>query len=174
MKVNCTGGKVKVEVRVVEGISEQSPKTSSPRKVNRSFFTRKLERKFEEKGLQAPQHLLNLMDVPFEEFTPEDRELYEAELKPLAFVFADYLLEVYQAMGNPRQGWEEMLGRLKDSPIKVVGALVLHHEEKVMEMEDPLEVEQPLETPAAKQKINVRTYRKGEGGKERWWEKKIF
>ncbi|MBC7253900.1 MAG: hypothetical protein H5T72_08025 [Actinobacteria bacterium] len=151
-------------------------RTASPRKVIRSFFTRKLERKFEEKGLQAPQHLLNLMDVPFEEFTPVDRELYESELKPLAFVFADHLLEVYRAMGNPREGWEEMLGRMKDSPAKVVAALVLHHEERAQALEDPCcpEVEEAAVPPAPRQKINARTYRNGKGGKERWWEKKIF
>lgn len=159
----------------MEGIPEQTMRTESPRKVIRSFFTRKLERKFEEKGLQAPQHLLNLMDVPFEEFTPEDRELYESELKPLAFVFADHLLEVYRAMGNPRQGWEEMLGRMKDSPAKVVAALVLHHEERAQELEDPCpEAEEAADPPAPRQKINARTYRSRGGGKERWWEKKIF
>jgi len=39
--------------------------------VFRSFFVKKLERKFEEKELEVPQQLLSLMDVPFEEFTPE-------------------------------------------------------------------------------------------------------
>lgn len=159
----------------VEEITEQFPRISSPRKIIRSFFTRKLERKFEEKGLEATQHLLNLMDVPFDDFTPEDRELYETELKPLAFVFADHLLEVYHAMGSPRQGWEEMLERLKDSPIKVVATLVLHHEEKVQELDDPIPAEEELPaSPAPREKLNVRTYANRERRKERWWEKKIF
>lgn len=159
----------------MEEVTEQTFRTSSRRKIIRSFFTRKLERKFEEKGLDAPQYLLNLMDVPFADFTPEDRELYETELKPLAFVFADYLLEVYQAMGNPRHGWEEMLGRLKDSPIKVIAALVLHHEERAQELEDPISVEEELPaSPAPREKLNVRIYANRERRKERWWEKKIF
>lgn len=169
------GGKGRLEVREMEGVSEDTPKATPSRKIIRSFFTRKLERKFEEKGLQAPQHLLNIMDVPFEEFTPGDRELYENELKPLAFVFADYLTEVYRAMGSPRQGWEEMLDRLKDSPIKVVAALVLYHEERTEDLEDPLPVEEEAAADSApRQKINVRTYRNRERNKERWWEKKIF
>ncbi len=162
------------EVMTVEGVSEHAQTTKTPRKVIRSFFTRKLERKLEEKGLEAPQHLLALMDVPFQEFTPEDREVYETELKPLAFVFADHLHEVYQAMGCPRQGWEDMLDRLKDCPAKVVAALVLHHEESVKDLEDPVPEEDPVEPTPQKQKINVRTYREKERGRERWWEKKIF
>jgi hypothetical protein len=41
-------------------------------------------------------------------------------------------------------------------------------------MEDPPLEEEPPATPAPRQKINVRTYRNRDGGRERWWEKKIF
>lgn len=161
----------------MERIAENESMATRSRKMFRSYFTKKLERKLEEKGLDAPQHLLNLMDVPFEEFTPEDRELYETEFKPLAFVFADHLTEVYRSMGSPRQGWEEMLERLKDSPAKVVAKLVIHEEEKVQTIEDPFDPEEePSPAPAAKSKINVRTYRnrEQERSKERWWGKKLF
>ncbi len=161
----------------MERITEHESLGTRSRKVFRSYFTKKLERKLEEKGLDAPQHLLNLMDVPFEEFTPEDRELYETEFKPLAFVFADHLTEVYRSMGSPRQGWEEMLERLKDSPAKVVAKLVIHVEEKIQTVEEPTELEEePPLAPTGKSKINVRTYRnrEQERSKERWWEKKIF
>jgi hypothetical protein len=153
----------------------QEASQAPARKVVRSFFTKKLERKFEEKELQIPQKLINLLDVPFEEFTPRDRELYESNLKPLAFVFAEHLMEVYEVMGRPRRGWEEMLDRLKDSPIKVMASLVLHEDEKVQSMEDfPVEEEEVPEASSGKTKINVRPYRDRDRNKERWWEKKIF
>lgn len=160
-----------MEARVTGQEASQAP----ARKVIRSFFTKKLERKFEEKELQVPQQLINLLDVPFEEFTPQDRELYESNLKPLAFVFAEHLMEVYEVMGRPRRGWEEMLERLKDSPIKVMASLVLHEDEKAQSMEDlPAAEEDVPEVSSGKTKINVRPYRERERGRERWWEKKIF
>lgn len=151
------------------------PQTPTRRRIFRSFFTKKLERKFEEKELEVPQQLLNLMDVPFEEFTPEDKELYEAKLKPLAFVFTEHLMEVYEVMGRPRRGWEEMLERLEPSPIKVLATLVIHEDEKVQRLEeepDPSEVEPIVSAPT--DKISVRSYKEKDASKERWWEKKIF
>lgn len=153
----------------------QEASQAPARKVIRSFFTKKLERKFEEKELSVPQQLISLMDVPFEEFTPEDRELYETRLKPLSFVFAEHLMEVYEVMGRPRKGWQDMLDRIKDSPIKVMASLVLHEDEKVQATDDfPDDEEEIAEVPAGREKINVRPYRERERNKERWWEKKIF
>ncbi len=153
----------------------QEASQAPARKVIRSFFTKKLERKFDEKDLDVPQQLIALMDIPFEEFTPEDRELYETRLKPLAFVFAEHLMEVYEVMGRPRKGWEDMLDRIKDSPIKVMASLVLHEDEKVQAMDDiRIEEEENAEASAGREKINVRPYRDKERNKERWWEKKIF
>ncbi len=151
------------------------PKTPTKRKFFRSFFTKKLERKFEEKELEVPQQLLSLMDVPFEEFTPDDKELYEAKIKPLAFVFVEHLMEVYEVMGKPRRGWEEMLERIDPSPIKVLATLVIHEDEKVQQLEvvpDPVEVEPTVSAPT--EKISVRVYKDKETNRERWWEKKIF
>jgi len=151
------------------------PQTPARRRIFRSFFTKKLERKFEEKELEVPQQLLCIMDIPFEEFTEEDKELYEAKIKPLAFVFTEHLMEVYEVMGKPRQGWEEMLERLEPSPIKVLATLVIHEDEKVQQLEeepDPSEVEPIVSAPA--EKISVRVYKDKDANKERWWEKKIF
>jgi hypothetical protein len=152
------------------------PQRTPTKKIFRSFFTKKLERKFEEKELEVPQKLLNLMDVPFEEFTPEDKELYETEIKPLAFVFVEHLMEVYEIMGRPRRGWEEMMERVDPSPIKVLASLVIHEDEKVQQLEaepDPAEVTPIVSAP--NDKISVRTYAKDkEQDRERWWEKKIF
>jgi hypothetical protein len=150
--------------------------TPAKKKLLRSFFTKKLERKFEEKGLEAPQRLLSLMDVPFEEFTPEDKELYESEIKPLAYVFMEYLMEVYEVMGRPKHGWEEMLERVDPSPIKLLASLVIHEDEKAQQLEeepDLAEVTPIVSAPT--DKISVRVYAKDkEQNKERWWEKKIF
>ncbi len=153
----------------------ETRQTTVRRRVFRSFFTKKLERRLEEKGLEAPQQLLNLMDVPFEEFTPEDKELYESKIKPLAFVFAEHLMEVYEIMGRPRRGWEEMLERLQPSPIKVLAALVLHEDEKAQNMPDePDPLEEPPDNGRRAEKISVRVYRDKGTSRERWWEKKIF
>ncbi|MEW6555713.1 MAG: hypothetical protein AB1384_15705 [Actinomycetota bacterium] len=154
-----------------------NPQQAPARKrIFRSFFVKKLERKFEEKELEVPQQLLSLMDVPFEDFTPEDKELYETKIKPLAFVFVEHLMEVYEVMGRPRRGWEEMLERVDPSPIKVLASLVIHEDEKTQLLEeepDPAEVAPMVSAPA--EKISVRVYAKDrEQNKERWWEKKLF
>jgi hypothetical protein len=151
-------------------------RTPTKKKIFRSFFTKKLERKFEEKELEVPQQLLSLMDVPFEEFTPEDKELYEAKIKPLAFVFVEHLMEVYEVMGRPKRGWEEMLERVEPSPIKVLASLVIHEDEKAQQLgdePDPAEVTPIVSAPT--DKISVRVYaRDKDQDKERWWEKKLF
>lgn len=161
MEANAPGGEIR--------------KGTARRGVFRSFFTKKLERKFEEKGLEVPQQLLSIMDIPFEEFTHEDKEIYESKIKPLAFVFAEHLMEVYETMGKPRRGWEEMLERLQPSPIKVIAALVLHEDEKVESLPDePDPMETLPENGRRMEKISVRVYRDKGQSRERWWEKKIF
>ena len=156
------------------GVGQQF--TPTRRRIFRSFFVKKLERKFEEKELEVPQQLLSLMDVPFEEFSPEDKELYETKIKPLAFVFVEHLMEVYEVMGRPRRGWEEMLERVEPSPIKVLASLVIHEDEKAQLLEgepDPAEVV-PM-VSASTEKISVRVYAKDKDqARERWWEKKLF
>jgi len=114
--------------------------------------------------------------VPFEEFSLEDEELYETKIKPLAFVFVEHLMEVYEVMGRPRRGWEEMLERVEPSPIKVLASLVIHEDEKAQLLEeepDPAEVV-PM-VSASTEKISVRVYAKDKDqARERWWEKKLF
>jgi len=152
--------------------------TPARRKVFRSFFTKKLERKFEEKELEVPQQLLNLMDLPFEDFTPEDRELYETKLKPLTYVFVEHLMEVYEVMGRPRQGWEEMMERVQPSPIKVMASLVIHEDDNAQQQpeEEPEDVAAAPAMSASNEKVSVRVYarEKEQQGKGRWWERKVF
>jgi hypothetical protein len=167
----------------MQGINMDIKKTEVPsqnaaqRQVSRSYFTKKLERKFQEKDMDVPQYLINLMDVPFEQFTKEDKEHYETHLKPLAYVFAEQLAEVYETMGRPRDGWEEMLERVDPTPMKVWATLVLYQQEEAQQLGDDLDiiVEEPLQTSAPTEKIKVRPYlNKKDQQKERWWEKKVF
>ena len=155
--------------------TEETPQKVPQRQVFRSYFTKKLERKFQEKDMNMPQYLINLMDVPFEQFNEEDKENYETHLKPLAYVFAEQLAEVYETMGRPRDGWEEMLERVDPTPMKVWATLVLYQQEEAQQLEDDLDlmVEEPIQTSAPTEKIKVRPYpNKADQQKERWWEKK--
>jgi hypothetical protein len=164
---------INMEIKNTEDIHQKA----APRKVFRSYFTKKLERKFQEKEMDIPQYLINLMDVPFEQFTPEDKDLYETHLKPLAYVFAEQLAEVYEVMGRPRDGWEEMLERVDPTPIKVWATLVLYQQEEAQQFEDDLDfmVEEPPATSAPTEKIKVRPYNdQKDQQRERWWEKKLF
>jgi hypothetical protein len=115
------------------------------------------------------------MDLPFEQFSPEDKELYETKIKPLTFVFVEHLMEVYEVMGKPKRGWEEMLERVDPSPIKVLATLVIHESEKVETIEediDPMLEENPV--ASSTEKFSIRSYNDKDHKKERWWERKIF
>jgi hypothetical protein len=154
----------------------QSLPSIKGRRIYRSFFTKKLERAFEGKGLEVPQRILSVMDVPFEEFTPEEKELYEREIKPLAFVFVEHLMDIYEIMGRPAQGWEEMLERIDPSPIKVLATLVIHEEQnlEMLPEEDNGGFEEDHAGAGPRQKFEVRTYSERARQRERWWEKRLF
>jgi hypothetical protein len=154
---------------------EANPQRMRAKKIMRSWFTKKLERKFEEKELEVPHRVLSIMDLPFEDFTTEDKELYETQIKPLAFVFTEHLMEVYESMGRPRQGWEEVLERVEPSPIKVLATLVIHEDEKAGELPDePEPLEESEQEAIAREKFSVRSYNGKDKQKERWWGKKVF
>jgi len=161
----------------------ETRRAPAKRRIFRSFFTKKLERKFEEKGLEVPQQLLGIMDVPFDRFTEEQEAFYQAEFKPYTYFFIEILIDLYEALGAHREGWEDMLGRLPDCPIKELVKLALHEKARLegfdegVEEEppfDPLEFSKPI-TLTAEKKV-VKTYRPGEPAskKGRWWEKKVF
>jgi hypothetical protein len=162
----------------MEPVNPQTdPMPARPKKITRSWFTKKLERKFQEKKLDIPYEALNIMDLPFEDFTPEDKETYETKIKPFAFVYADHLIEVYESMDKPRQGWEDMLEHVEPSPIKVLAALVIHQDEKASLLPDePDPLDESVQEPAVREKISVRVYNNRDKGKqkERRWGKKLF
>lgn len=92
----------------------------------RSFFTRKLEGKLDEKEERLPQTFLSLLDLPFDDFTPEEHETYEKQLKPLFHTLSAVLLEIFDQLGKPEEGWEESTKLLPDCPVKVVAMLALY------------------------------------------------
>ncbi len=105
-----------------EAKNEENMRAARPR----SFFTRKLEAKMEERGEQVPQIILSLLDVPFEELTPQEHQTYETQIKPLFHVFSQILLEVFESLGQPEEGWEESTKLLTESPAKVLAMLALY------------------------------------------------
>ncbi len=150
---------------------------------SKSFFTRRLEVKVQERGMDLPHGFIAIMDVPFDSFTEEQEAFYQLEFKPYTYFFIEIIIDLYEALGAHREGWEDMLGRLPDSPIKELVQLALHEKARLegfdegVEEEpafDPLEFSKPV-TLSAEKKV-VKTYRPGEPAskKGRWWEKKVF
>ncbi|MBC7231102.1 MAG: hypothetical protein H5T74_12025 [Actinobacteria bacterium] len=125
----------------------------------RSFFTRKLERKLEERGIKVPEAIIALLDRPFEEFTPEDRALYEAEFKgrQLTILFSDLLDELYEETGKCESGWSAMCRFLKDTPMKLIATYVLQEEERLEEVGEPSPSDL-LTGTQPREKYKVRSY----------------
>ena len=53
-------------------------------------------------------------------FSPQDQDLYENKLKPTFQFFSEVLLEVFDQLGCPEEGWEESTKLMPDCPAKVV------------------------------------------------------
>ncbi len=139
----------------------------------RSFFTRRLERKLKERGIKVPEAIIALLDRPFEEFTPEDRSLYEAEFKgrQLTILFSDLLDELYEETGKCESGWSAMCRFLKDTPMKLIATYVLQEEERLEEVGEPPPPDLSTGT-RPREKYNVRPYqpaphRDGSAGEKR-------
>jgi hypothetical protein len=159
------------------------------RKIIKSFFVKRIERKIEEHdaGIMVEaalaggvplQVILRVMDTPFEEFSEEEHAIYMQAIKgqPVFILFSDILREVYDDMGANRVGWEELAERINDSPIKVLVMYTLYEIDRVGELYDFSafdEAEDPLgEHGQPREKLNVRRYAPEE--KEPWWKKKVF
>ncbi len=98
---------------------------------SRSFFTKKLERRLQEDQIELPQSLYGLLDVPFDDFNQEERELYDNRFRPLIHVFVEALRVVYISMGSKREGWEEVCEKLRPTPMKMLAELVLLEEDRL-------------------------------------------
>ncbi len=147
---------------------------TSQRKITRSYFTKKLERKLQENEVEIPQSLFILMDTPFEDFSETEREVYENKFRALTHVFVDALRDIYISMGSHYQGWEEMSERLQPTPMKILANLVLAEEDSFQVMEDEAltraEEATGMNKPAAKKRVTPNP----DDGKDHWWDKKIF
>ncbi len=149
----------------------------------KSFFTKRLEAKIAERGMDLPYSFIALMDVPLEDFTPEQGAFYESEFKLYTYFFIEIIIDLYEALGAHREGWEEMLNRLPDTPIKELVSLSLQEKARLEGYDggeddalsgafDLLEMDQPLTLTIDKRVI--RTGTEADRKKGRWWEKKVF
>ena len=147
---------------------------TSQRKITRSYFTKKLERKLQENEVEIPQSLFILMDTPFEDFSETEREVYENRFRALTHVFVDALRDIYVSMGSHYQGWEEMSERLQPTPMKILANLVLAEEDSLQVIADEAltraEEATGMNKPAAKKRVTPNP----DDSKDHWWDKKIF
>ena len=51
--------------------------------MNKSFFTKRLEEKIEERSMNLPQEFIDIIDLPFDRFTEEDQIFFESPGKIL-------------------------------------------------------------------------------------------
>ncbi len=133
-------------------MSEQFGDTSARKARPRSFFTRKIESKLEEKESDIPLTYLSLLDTPFDDFSPEQQEFYENKIKPTFQFFSEILLEVFDELGCPEEGWEESTKLMPDCPAKVVAMLALYEfRQASAPADDPLNLMDDYAPPQAQQ-----------------------
>jgi hypothetical protein len=150
---------------------------------SKSFFTKRLEVKIEERGMNLPYTFIAIMDVPFESFSEEQETFYQGEFKPYTYFFIEIIIDLYEALGSHREGWEDMLGRLPESPIKELVSLSLHEKARLEGFDDGVEEESAFDslelsgpiTFTTEKKV-VKTYHAEDASskRDRWWEKKVF
>lgn len=157
-----------------ENYKGQPAAPTSQRKITRSYFTKKLERRLQEDEVEIPQSLFVLMDTPFEEFSQEERDVYENKFRALTHVFVDALREIYISMGSHYQGWEEMTERLQPAPIKILAELVLTEEDRFQVMADEALTRAEGITGMNGPPVKKRDTPNPDDRKDRWWDKKIF
>ncbi len=157
-------------------IASEDPEAQGGRDASRkSFFTKKLERKLDERNIAVPASIIALLDKPFDDFSAEERRLYEAEFKgrQLTILFSDLLDELYEETGRVASGWNAMCRYLKETPMKLIATYVVQEEERLDEVAKTAP-EDTFEQPA-REKLNVKRYQPvKEGQKEapsRWRKK---
>lgn len=124
----------------------------------KSFFTKKLERKLDEREIKVPASIIALLDKPFDDFSAEDQRVYEEEFKgrQLTILFSDILDELYEETGRVSSGWTAMCRYLKDTPMKLIATYVVQEEERLEEVSKgpaPEQGPQPV-----REKYNVKRY----------------
>lgn len=125
----------------------------------KSYFTKKLERKLDEREIKVPASIIALLDKPFDDFTAEEQRLYEVEFKgrQLTILFSDILDELYDETGRVSSGWNAMCRYLKDTPMKLIATFVVQEEER---REEVAKVEEsgPAGAEPMREKYNVKRY----------------
>jgi len=161
----------------VRGAGAREGRTAAPRKMpaeedegqagadasRKSFFTKKLERKLDEREIKVPASIIALLDKPFDDFTSEEQRLYELEFKgrQLTILFSDLLDELYDETGRVSSGWNAMCRYLKDTPMKLIATYVVQEEERREEVEK-VEVSGPAGPEPVREKYNVKRYQPSE------------
>lgn len=128
-----------------------------PRK---SFFTKKLEYMFDERGVDFPPAITRLLDTPFDDFTEEQKALYKNDFKGrhLSVLLGDMLQELYEKMGKSKYGWDSACRYLKDTPMKVCALYVMQEEERLEQMPESSQEAEVVEAGPARKKYNVKPY----------------
>jgi hypothetical protein len=145
---------------------------------SRSFFVKKLEQHFQEKGIKIPDQIFDLFDTPFTEFTPQYAKVYEERIKGQALfhIFSDMLVEIFEMLNADRTGWEAAANYLYDTPMKICALHALARIQQLEEIPEEIDYLDLMEEFSGKakqirvtpreQKRNIRPYR--ENGKGRW------
>ncbi|MEW6553486.1 MAG: hypothetical protein AB1384_04260 [Actinomycetota bacterium] len=130
----------------------------APDASRKSYFTKKLERKLDERGIKVPVSIISLLDKPFDEFSPQEMRIYEEEFKgrQLTILFSDLLDELYEETGRVSSGWNAMCRYLKETPMKLIATYVVQEEER-LEVMGEVVPEEVVGQPV-REKLNVKRY----------------
>ena len=147
-------------------VREERPETTGGDFQRKSYFTKKLERKLDERAIKVPAAIIALLDKPFEDFTADEQRLYESEFKgrQLTILFSDILDELYEETGRVASGWNAMCRYLKDTPMKLISTYVVHEEERLEEVAKR-SPEEPAGQPV-REKLNVKRYQPAQNGQK--------
>ncbi|MEW6554439.1 MAG: hypothetical protein AB1384_09155 [Actinomycetota bacterium] len=145
----------------------------------RSFFVKRLEQHFIDKGIKIPEGIFTLFDTPFSQFTPEYKAMYEQKIKGQALfhIFSDMLVEIYQELDADKSGWEAAANYLEDTPMRICALLAMKRIDELEELPDSdylYMVEQFNSLSEARitpreQKFGVRPYTGA--GRSHWWKR---
>jgi hypothetical protein len=142
------------------GVADGAPVQSSFGASHKSFFTKKLEQKLQERDIKVPQNIIFLLDKPFDDFTEEELKIYESEFKgrQLIILFSDLLDELYEETGRCDSGWTAMCRFLKETPMKLIATYVLQEEERLEGIGKESLLQQESGPQPVKEKFNVKRY----------------
>ncbi len=100
--------------------------------VKTSFFTRRLTRKLEQRGVNVPQPVVNFLDTPLCILNEHESMYFEQKFCPLIPSIVTALEEIFNEVGADTEGWEDMMTYASnlDTPIKICATAVLVKKER--------------------------------------------